>query len=236
MLHGAAVSLKDDLQLETPSFTSPGNEVREAIVASKKDPSMSLRLSLPFAVYPAQAVSFAHQDLHLESKLSALPSSPSDVVSSLNSIVQHALSASDLSELRPKGVCCSACAREVADLTSSTIFKDLPSEHWAEMMEVWMCHADPTFTSRLAQQTRDGFWPTRDTVLVGGSYLLVDETQAKKHNLRIEETKVRVPCLSVPSTAGLQEGHRQSPTGGPMTEAASRASEAGETLASSAGP
>lgn len=192
MLHGAGLSLKDDLQLETPTTPRIGSETHEAIISSKKDPSSSIRIQLPTAVYPTQSIPFTHQDLHLEAKLAALSTSTSTTMSSLNTSVSHALSAADLRELQPKALCCAACDREVADLSLNNVYKDLPSEHWAEMMEVWMCHADPAFTARLAQRTKDGFWPSKGTVLVGGSYLLVDGSQAKKHNLHVEERKVSV--------------------------------------------
>lgn len=233
MLHGAGMSLKDDLDLETTASPRLGDGPHEAIVRSRKDPSSSLHIPLPSAVNPGQVVPFIHQDLQLEGKLSALPFSSSAPVSSLNTVVDHALSAADLRRLRPKAICCVGCDREVAELSPNTVYKDLPSEHWAEMMEVWMCHADPTFTARLGQQTRDGFWPTKETVLVGGSYVLVDGGHAKKHNLCIETTEVSASlCVKHHPSSGLQEGHRHSPTGGLVTETVRRVPSDGEALAS----
>ena len=185
MLHGPGLSMKDDLQLDTTQSPHTSGVGNEAIVVSRKDMSSPLRIPLPYPVPPAQSVPFVMQDLHLEAKLTAL--SPT-LTSGISSFVDHVLSAADLTDMGPSALCCAACDREVAAMKSNQVFKDLPSEHWAEMMEVWMCHADPTFTARLAQQTRDGFWPSNGTVLVGGSYLLVEGSQTKKHNLRVEET------------------------------------------------
>jgi len=220
MLHGSGISSKDTFQLETPRARSAGDDVREAIVSSKQDATLSLRIPLPSPVLPGQSKSFANQDLHLEAKLFDWQSSTSDNMSSFNTVI---LTATDMRELRPKALCCATCERRIADLSSSTVFKDLPSEHWPEMMEVWICHADPTFTARIARQTKDGFWPTKGTVLVGGSYLLVDGGQTKKHNLHAADITVSLSSSSF-GFIGLQEGHRHSPTGGLVTEALSSAS------------
>ena len=195
MLHIDGSPSKHDLRLETGAPQGDA-ELHEVILVSKESAS-SLRISLPTAVYPAQCVSLTSHDLHLEAKLSALPSATSSAGSSTHSIVNHALSAAELRHLQPKALCCGACDRTVAVLSASTVYKDLPSEHWAEMMEVWMCHADPKFTARIAQQTRDGFWPNESTVLVGGSYLLVDSQQAKKHDIVHSGTEVGVVLCSV---------------------------------------
>ena len=185
MLHGAGSLPKHDLHLEMG--TPQGSAGQHEVMLISMQSASSLRISLPTAVYPAQRVPLESQDLHLEAKLSALPSPPG---SSSHSIVNHALSATELRNLQPKALCCATCDREIADLSTSTVYKDLPSEHWAEMIEVWMCHADPKFTARIAQQTRDGFWPNHSTVLVGGSYLLVDSQQAQKHNIVRSEKEV----------------------------------------------
>ncbi|EIW78318.1 hypothetical protein CONPUDRAFT_138644 [Coniophora puteana RWD-64-598 SS2] len=52
-------------------------------------------------------------------------------------------------------------------------YRDLPSEHWEELVDAWMCHADQTLNEQVARTGRDGFWPTGPGVaLVGGSYVL----------------------------------------------------------------
>jgi hypothetical protein len=192
MLHGIGASIKDDWTLETSSVTC---DCDEAIVTSKRD-AMTLRVSLPVPVYPNQSVPLVAEDLHLEAKLSAAPSSQNQ---SLKNIITHALSASEVRSLRPSALCCAACDREVADVSlasregqyeAEAEFKDLPSEHWAEMMEVWMCHQDPAFTAQLAKRTEEGFWPSRGTVLIGGSYFLIDKDQVKRTNLHFEDSKV----------------------------------------------
>ena len=190
MLHGIGIPMKDDLSIETVALSRPCSKVDQAIVSSKRDPATTLRLSLPVSVYPEQSLPFTLNDLQLEAKLAAPPSTTAVSLASINTVVPHALSASELREVRLEGLCCTSCDREVANLSSATVFKDLPSEHWAEMMDVWMCHDDAAFTSRLASRTKDGFWPSKGVVLVGGSYLLVDGGQAKKHQLHAEGSQV----------------------------------------------
>lgn len=186
ILHGPGLSQNSDLSVDHRADDEPD----QAVITSKKDPSIEMRIALPTPVCPAQAVPLVTADLHLEAKLAAVPKSSSSIVS-MGAGVNHALCAVDLREAQPRALCCASCEREVADLSRVTRkgqsgFSDLPSEHWAEMMEVWMCHADPTWTARLAQKTKEGFWPSQSTVLVGGSYLLVHENDVKSLNLNME--------------------------------------------------
>lgn len=189
------VSLKEDLVLQTPSSAS--GSVDEAIV-SRKD--SVLRIPLPTAVHAGQSITLSAQDLHYEARLSALPT-PTSSVTSFNTVLATALSASELRSRSPSALCCTACEREIADVSAASRsgqkgtgtgagYKDLPSEHWAEMMEVWMCHSDPAFTSQLAKRTEEGFWPAQGGVLVGGSYVLVDKEDVKWSSLHFEDIRV----------------------------------------------
>ena len=215
MLHGSGLSLKDDLYIETALSVQPGCGVKEAEILSRRDTSLSLKVELPVAVPVGQTVNLQQSDLHLEAKLSALPTQSAASFSALTSLA-HPLSAPELRKLRPKALCCTMCDREVADLSKASRsedaeegsgFKDLPSEHWAEMLEVWMCHDDPAFTAKVARQTNEGFWSTRENVLVGGSYLLVHPEEAKSKNLQLEKENVsfsfRKHLLPTPSISLL---------------------------------
>lgn len=132
----------------------------------------------------------------------------------LISSISHPLSATELRQLDPGGICCTSCDREIASFPAAggtyERFKDLPSEHWAEMMEVWMCHDDPGFTAKLASQTKEGFWPIKGKVLVGGSYVLVNPEDVKRGNLLQVSTKVSLPTYSV-SLPSLWTTRRSSP-------------------------
>ncbi|WVQ94544.1 hypothetical protein IAU59_001623 [Kwoniella sp. CBS 9459] len=193
-LHGAGLSPNLELQLETASPSS-GQPAHEATISSKKDPAFSLPITLPTPAIAGQTAAFTSQALHLEAKIVAQPTPPS----AASLLPTYALSASDLRIHRPTALCCAVCDRELSTLpTKPTLvntaangnldgpYKDLPSEHWAEMMEVWMCHNDPSFTARLAEKTKEGFWPQNGGVLVGGSYLLVGQERVKAGAIRVE--------------------------------------------------
>lgn len=182
MVHGAGVSAQSDLSIETDEQASD-----LATLVSKTSTS---RITLPTAAVAGQTVPLVLHNLHLEAKLASIPTSLSAPVSSLNTVITQALSASDLRRLQPKSLCCSSCDREIAELPPTGAYKDLPSEHWAEMLEVWMCHSDPGFTAGISAKAKDGFWPANGTVLVGGSYLLLEPEYVKPHNLVVDDQAV----------------------------------------------
>jgi ubiquitin-protein ligase E3 D len=69
-------------------------------------------------------------------------------------------------------------------------YRDLPSEHWAELLDAWMCHHDQKLADRIAQTAKEGFWPAKGECLVGGSYLLLEEGSVVVMNLRETDAKV----------------------------------------------
>ncbi|WVF67080.1 hypothetical protein IAT40_001825 [Kwoniella sp. CBS 6097] len=218
-LHGVGISSNLELQLETASSASSASENNdEAIITSKKDSTFSLRITLPTPVIPGQIVAFTSQALHLEAKIIAQPTPPA----AATLLPTYALSASDLRSYHAKAICCAGCDRELSTLpTKPTLvdttvngtfegaYKDLPSEHWAEMMEVWMCHNDPTFTARLAEKTKEGFWPQHGGVLVGGSYLLVGQERLKAGNITVEDADKDQAWKSMSCICGESVGRKR---------------------------
>lgn len=188
MVHGVGISANTDLVVETQ-----GDDSDQATLYAKSTPATQTRITLPTPVVASQTVPLILQNLHLDARLAAVPTTKSAPVSSLNTVITQALSASDLRRLQPSSLCCSSCDRELGETPSNGQYKDLPSEHWAEMMEIWMCHSDPGFTAGISAKAKDGFWPERGTVLVGGSYLLLDGTAIKRHNLVIDDQAVSPP-------------------------------------------
>lgn len=191
-LFGPQLPLSSDLQLK--SF-DPASCSLPAVEGILEIGSSTLRIPLPVPIQPHQSVPLIAHGLHLEAKLSSVPMATFAPI--LISSVSHPLSASELRELNPRGLCCTTCDREIASILTKSPggkederFKDLPSEHWAEMMEVWMCHDDPGFTARLANQTKEGFWPVKGRVLVGGSYVLANAADVKRANITSKSTKV----------------------------------------------
>lgn len=191
---------------QCPSLRLEVTRSNEAILSSTSDSSLVIDIALPSPVPLNQEVPLLPADGFLETRLATLPT-PSSALT-LNSTITYALSAPHLRELASKRICCTSCDRTLANLPAAVEFKDLPSEHWAEMLEAWMCHTDPAFTAHIAKQTQDGFWPSKDTVLVGGSYLLVAGEDISDASLQHSGN----PTVSLPSILlGKKESHRPFP-------------------------
>ncbi|KAJ7869093.1 hypothetical protein B0H14DRAFT_2727593, partial [Mycena olivaceomarginata] len=80
------------------------------------------------------------------------------------------------------------------------IYRDLPSEHWEELVDAWMCHADQKLNAREGQALR------------GGSYILFEEEAM---------TKVHACCFSwLPSLSCI--GPIRRPVLGPTSGRPSR--------------
>ena len=200
MLHGSSLPSSPDITLTT---TGSSTGTYEAIL---KIDSSSATIRLPAPVRPSQSVTLTPSNganVHLEGKLAALPSTSGPPMLGTH----YPLSASDLRTLEPTGVCCAACDRIIASFSPTQgagAWKDLPSEHWAEMIEIWMCHQDPTWTSKLAKHTEEGFWPDKGGLLVGGSYLLVNKEDVRRANMVYTQGKVRGPFAPHPPCASSQ--------------------------------
>lgn len=185
MVHGIGISASSEVVIETDIEAS-----EQATLISKSSSTTHASVTLPVAAVAGQSVPLLLQNFHLEGRLACLPTTSSAPMPSLNTVITQALSASDLRRLEPKSLCCATCDREVAELPVKGTYKDLPSEHWAEMLEIWMCHSDPSFTANISAKAQDGFWPGHDSVLVGGSYLLLEGAYAKRHNLVVGDEAV----------------------------------------------
>jgi hypothetical protein len=70
-----------------------------------------------------------------------------------------------------------------------TSYLDLPSEHWAELVDAWMCHPTQELNEAVAKHA-EGIWPQPNQVFLGVSYLLVHEGDVVTGNMTVE-SKVR---------------------------------------------
>lgn len=153
--------------------------------------------------------------------------SQSDATASVgpNENAAATLDAAHLTSIAPSSFICASCSlpfiqstsnsstapkaqSPFADSTEAEVgtlsYRDLPSEHWAELLDAWMCHHDQKLADRMAQSAKEGFWPAMGECLVGGSYLLLEESSVVCVNLCEMDTVV---CLvsSSPSYVPLQE-------------------------------
>jgi hypothetical protein len=128
------------------------------------------------------------QGLHYEVKIASL-----DAHSPRAEEPLPLLDAEQLRSRIPTTFICASCSLPLVHGARVTRYDDLPSEHWAELVDAWMCHTDQTLNAQVAQHAK-GFWPRSGQALVGGSYILFDKSAAVSANLRsVEKPKVRHP-------------------------------------------
>ncbi|KAF5310946.1 hypothetical protein D9619_008085 [Psilocybe cf. subviscida] len=95
------------------------------------------------------------------------------------------LDATQLSTMHPTSYICASCSLPVIQSTAVREYRDLPSEHWQELVEAWMCHGDQKLADQVQQRGSVGFWPVAGQGLVGGSYVLFDDSAMNNSNLHI---------------------------------------------------
>ncbi|KZS96235.1 hypothetical protein SISNIDRAFT_407377 [Sistotremastrum niveocremeum HHB9708] len=118
----------------------------------------------------------AHYELKLIADSSATPAANSDS--------SPLLDATQLQAMSPTSFVCVSCSLPLAIASKVSRYADLPSEYWTELVEAWVCHTDQKLTEAVGQYAQKGFWPKDGQVLVGGSYLLMEEAAVVKTNIR----------------------------------------------------
>ena len=92
--------------------------------------------------------------------------------------------ATALSKSLPTTFICSSCSLPLVQSTRVKEYKDLPSEHWQELVDAWMCHSDQTLHAEVMENAKHGFWPKEGEALVGGSYIVFENSGVAKTHLR----------------------------------------------------
>ncbi|KAA1472522.1 hypothetical protein DENSPDRAFT_838816 [Dentipellis sp. KUC8613] len=157
----------------------PSSMISNASLIIRSGSVVSLPLELPVTVAPGpQEVKV--QGSHYEVKLSA----PSDLPTDQTPI--PLLDATQLHDHRPTSFICASCSLPLVQSGKITRYDDLPSEHWAELVEAWMCHTDQKLSAQVAKHG-SGFWPRLGQALVGGSYILFEESAVMKSNLWVAD-------------------------------------------------
>ena len=149
----------------------------------KSGPHASLPLMLPAhtdsgkkEVRPQRG----HYEIKLTTKSVGSPS-PATVGESNSTSL---LDASQITTLNPVSFVCASCSLPLVQ-SSKIVYRDLPSEHWEELVEAWMCHSDQKLNDHVANHSKKGFWPSPGQALVGGSYILFEEGAMNTANLHI---------------------------------------------------
>ena len=155
----------------------------------KSGPHSSLPLMLPAHTKSGKQEVRVLRD-HYELKLSTTrPPLASDAThTAVESISTSLLDSTQLSTLKPTSFVCSSCSLPLIYSSKVNSYRDLPSEHWEELVEAWMCHGDQKLTDQVAKGKR-GFWPSAGQALVGGSYILFEEGGMNAANLLVASEK-----------------------------------------------
>jgi hypothetical protein len=146
----------------------------------------SLALVLPGRTAPSRQ-HVRVQGVHYEIKLATATTAPADTHP------MPLLDAMQLATAVPTSFICMLCLLPVVQSAARVRkYRDLLSEHWEELVDAWMCHADQKLNAHVMKHGRGGFWPEEGQALVGGSYILFEEEAMVKHHLcPADETKVR---------------------------------------------
>ena len=171
------------LDIEAEVFPSGGERLIVKCGASTSAP-----LALPARVVPGKK-EVQVQSGHLELKLdcSSGQVNGNGTLSYTNDTPGIGLlDAVQLTILNPTSFICASCSLPLVQCSKLCRYNDLPSEHWAELLEAWMCHSDQRLSDRIALYTT-GLWPTPGQALVGGSYILFESSSLVASNFRCDE-------------------------------------------------
>ncbi|PPQ84909.1 hypothetical protein CVT25_004577 [Psilocybe cyanescens] len=175
-----------------PPFLGHTSEGSDHLVV-KSGPHSSFPLMLPAHTTPGPKdvrVQSGHYEIKLMNQLpsssSSSSSSPSPTAPEhMDDTPPPLLDATQLGSINPTSFLCASCSLPLIQASRVTQYRDLPSEHWEELVEAWMCHGDQKLNEQVAKQGRRGFWPVKGQGLVGGSYILFEEDAMIENNLHL---------------------------------------------------
>ncbi|THV01863.1 hypothetical protein K435DRAFT_817938 [Dendrothele bispora CBS 962.96] len=193
-----------DLEAEVqPSFSENRSDEGDRLVI-KSGPNTSLPLILPGRVAPGKK-EIRVQSGHFEIKLPTLPSN-SDPFAEPSPL----LDATQLTTTTPTSFICASCSLPLIHSSKVHRYNDLPSEHWEELVDAWMCHSSQKLNEEIAKRGRKGFWPDPGQALVGGSYILFEESAMAKDNFYTpEDPKFWVDKMAVALSVDTKRPRRK---------------------------
>ncbi|KAF9568276.1 hypothetical protein CPC08DRAFT_702699 [Agrocybe pediades] len=150
----------------------------------KFGPFSSLPLMLPAHTTPG-IKEIKTQNSHYEVKLDARQLASSNPIAEQGEAapLPALLDAEQLLSIRPTSFICASCSLPLVQSSKVSRYRDLPSEHWEELVDAWMCHGDQKLHDQVTKQGKAGFWPNVGEGLVGGSYVLFDDEDMFRSNL-----------------------------------------------------
>jgi hypothetical protein len=179
-----------DIEAEVlPPFPESHAEGGDRLII-RSGPQNSLPLMLPARILPGKQ-EVRVQSGHYEIKLITVPPSASTSLASREDPAPL-LDASQLSSSNPTSFICASCSLPLVQSSKISEYRDLPSEHWEELVDAWMCHTDQKLHEQVVRHGQGGFWPRPGQGLVGGSYILFEESSITRNNIHLAEaSKVR---------------------------------------------
>ncbi|KAG6840736.1 hypothetical protein C0991_004754 [Blastosporella zonata] len=166
-----------------PPFPENHSEGGDRLIISS-GPRNSLPLLLPARILPGKQ-EVRVQRTHYEIKLTTVAPRPS--VDTPFEDPPPLLDAAQLSAAKPSSFICASCSLIIVQATKVGEYRDLPSEHWQELVDAWMCHSDQKLHDQVMRHGKGGFWPEPGQGLVGGSYVLFEESSMAQHNLHLAD-------------------------------------------------
>ncbi|GLB42233.1 putative HECT-like Ubiquitin-conjugating enzyme (E2)-binding [Lyophyllum shimeji] len=173
-----------DIEAEVlPPFPENHAEGGDRLII-RSGPRNSLPLLLPARSRPGKQ-EVRVQSGHYEIKLTTLAPRPSPETA--NEDPPPLLDAAQLSAASPTSFICASCSLPLVQATKIAEYRDLPSEHWQELVDAWMCHTDQKLHEHVVKHGKGGFWPQSGQGLVGGSYILFEESSMTLNNFHLAE-------------------------------------------------
>ncbi|KAG2109926.1 HECT-like ubiquitin-conjugating enzyme-binding-domain-containing protein [Suillus discolor] len=181
----SGIPVDTELQAEVLPTSSSGTEGDWLVIRSSW--ASSPPLSLPVQVTPGKKDVQIRQG-HYELKLGI--ANPQTARSSSSDEPTPLMSAEQLLSSKPTSWSCISCSLPLVHYPKLFKYRDLPSEYWEELVDAWMCHADQTLHNHTAKHGR-GFWPEDSEALVGGGYILFQQSAIVSNNVSCTEQPLR---------------------------------------------
>jgi len=161
---------------------SQGSEVPSSVVLVQGSSSEKLIVRLP--ANTSGPVRISKVQSHLEAKIPTQMKGPS-----LETEVFPIHDATTLASMHPTVFACASCSLPLVrtgtpeEPSRSVSYFDLPSDHWAEFVESWICHRDLPLSPSYTRRGRQEIQPSALKILVGGSHILCHQSLVHEEDL-----------------------------------------------------
>lgn len=113
--------------------------------------------------------------------------------------IANPYSAQEFRTHKPSSLSCTSCGAQLADLNQVKRYNDLPSEHWAELLDAWMCHPDQTLSKDIIEKGNN-IWPQANQALISTTGIILAEQNtggwviAEEIEVRASSSVIRLHC------------------------------------------